>query len=48
MDTVKLGPSRQVVIPKKIHDRLRLAPGDFLEVRLEDGHIILTPKSLEE
>ena len=27
--TVKLGVSRQVVIPKKLHDRLGLKPGDY-------------------
>ena len=46
MDTVKLGVSRQVVIPKKIHDRLGLSAGDFLEVRLEGNRIVLTPKAL--
>ena len=30
--TVKLGVSRQVVNPKKLHDRLGLKPGDHLEV----------------
>lgn len=30
--TVKLGVSRQVVIPKQLHDRLGLKPGDYLEV----------------
>lgn len=46
MDTVKLGVSRQVVIPKKIHDQLGLTAGDFLEVRLDGDRIILTPKAL--
>jgi len=27
--TVKLGVSRQVVIPKKLHDHLGLKPGDY-------------------
>ena len=34
MPAVKIGVSRQVVIPKKIHDKLGLAPGDYLEVEL--------------
>ncbi len=46
MDTVKLGVSRQVVIPKKIHDRLGLSAGDFLEVHLDGNKIIFTPKAL--
>lgn len=43
---VKLGRSRQVVIPKKIHDRLGLASGDYLEVELKDNQMLLTPKTL--
>lgn len=43
---VKIGRSRQVVIPKKIHDALRLTPGDYLEVGLEKGKVIMTPKTL--
>lgn len=46
MQTVKIGVSRQVVIPKRIHDQLGLAPGDFLEVKVDKGTIILTPKTL--
>lgn len=43
---VKVGTSRQVVIPKPIHDQLRLAPGDFLEVELHAGKVVFTPKTL--
>lgn len=43
---VKIGTSRQVVIPKPIHDRLRLNPGDFLEVQLYKGTVVMTPKTL--
>lgn len=46
MPAVKIGVSRQVVIPKKIHDRLGLQPGDYLEVEVERGKVILTPKAL--
>jgi AbrB family looped-hinge helix DNA binding protein len=45
---VKIGISRQVVIPKRIHDQLGLAPGDYLEVALEGDRLILTPKALVE
>ena len=43
---VKLGSSRQVVIPKKLHDQLGLEPGDYLEVALERGKVVFTPKAL--
>jgi AbrB family looped-hinge helix DNA binding protein len=45
---VKIGVSRQVVIPKRLHDRLGLAPGDYLEVELEGDHLVMTPKALIE
>ena len=48
MAAVKIGVSRQVVIPKKIHDQLGLAPGDYLEVELERGKVVMTPKALVE
>ncbi|MCY4431883.1 MAG: AbrB/MazE/SpoVT family DNA-binding domain-containing protein, partial [Rhodospirillales bacterium] len=43
---VKLGVSRQVVIPKKLHDRLGLKPGDYLEVEDQQGKVVMTPKTL--
>ena len=48
MPAVKIGVSRQVVIPKKIHDQLGLTPGDYLEVELHNNRLILTPKALVE
>ena len=45
---VKLGASRQVIIPKKIHDRLGLRAGDYLEVELSDDKLLITPKALVE
>ena len=48
MPTVKIGVSRQVVIPKKLYERLGLVPGDYLEVELEDDRLVLTPKMLVE
>lgn len=45
---VKIGASQQVIIPKKIHDRLGLEAGDYLEVELQDHKVILTPKALIE
>ncbi len=43
---MKLGVSRQVVIPKKLHDRLGLKAGDYLEVSLERDRLVFAPKAL--
>jgi AbrB family looped-hinge helix DNA binding protein len=48
MAVVKIGVSRQVAIPKKLHDQLGLAPGDYLQIELQDDRLILTPKALIE
>jgi AbrB family looped-hinge helix DNA binding protein len=48
MAAVKIGVTRQVVIPKKLHDQLGLVPGDYLEVELEGDYLVLTPKALVE
>ena len=45
MPVVKIGVSRQVTIPKKIHDELGLTPGDYLEVELREGRVVFTPKA---
>jgi AbrB family looped-hinge helix DNA binding protein len=42
---VKIGVSRQVVIPKRIHDRLGLVPGDYLQVELKGDKVIMTPQA---
>ena len=46
MHVVKVGASRQVAIPKKVHDQLGLSAGDYLEVEVRGNQIILTPKQL--
>ena len=48
MPAVKIGTSRQVVIPKKLYDQLGLQPGEYLEVELQGNQLILTPKQLIE
>ncbi len=48
MAAVKIGVSRQIAIPKKIHDQLGLSPGDYLEVEVIDNRLVLTPKALIE
>ena len=45
MTAVKIGVSRQIVIPKRIHDELGLAPGDYLDVELARGKVVMTPKA---
>lgn len=44
--SVTVGTSRQVVIPKKIHDELGLKPGDILEVQILNRRVVFTPKAL--
>jgi len=44
MQAVKIGVSRQVAIPKKLHDQLGLSPGDYLGIGVGGNQIILTPK----
>ncbi len=48
MAAVKVGASRQVAIPKQLHDELGLSPGDYLEVERRGNQLIMTPKSLVE
>jgi AbrB family looped-hinge helix DNA binding protein len=48
MAAVKIGVSRQIIIPKKIYDELKLSSGDYLEVEVEDDRLVLTPKELVE
>ncbi|MCI0533061.1 AbrB/MazE/SpoVT family DNA-binding domain-containing protein [bacterium] len=45
---VKIGRSRQVAIPKKLYDSLRLVPGDYMEIKLIENHLILTPHTFIE
>ena len=46
MPVVKIGVSRQVVIPKKVHSKLGLSSGEYLEVEVKGRQIVLTPKTL--
>jgi len=43
MELVKAGRSRQVTIPKQIFDSLGLKEGDYVQVEVEEGRIVLTP-----
>ena len=44
--TVKLSPSRQVIIPKPLCEELQLGVGDLLEGTVEEGRVVLTPQAL--
>jgi AbrB family looped-hinge helix DNA binding protein len=44
MPLVRVGPKRQITIPKAISSRLRLEPGDLVEVQAKGGQVLLTPK----
>ena len=48
MPLVKIGVSRQVVIPKRIHKELGLAPGDHFAVERRGNKVVLTPKTFIE
>jgi len=43
---VKIGFSRQIIIPKRLYDEFRLRPGNYLEVQRSGARIILQPKQL--
>jgi AbrB family looped-hinge helix DNA binding protein len=45
---VKVGVSRQVAIPKRIHDQLGLVPGDYLQVELKGDKVVMTPQAMIE
>ncbi|MGB6684787.1 MAG: AbrB/MazE/SpoVT family DNA-binding domain-containing protein [Candidatus Acidiferrum sp.] len=43
MDTVKVSPKFQVVIPKKLREGLKLSPGQELNIYILDGSLRLHP-----
>jgi AbrB family looped-hinge helix DNA binding protein len=49
METVKVSPKFQVVIPKRVREELQLKPGQELQVYVLDGTIRLNrPTSIED
>jgi AbrB family looped-hinge helix DNA binding protein len=42
----RIGQRRQVVIPKRVFDSLKLRTGDFVEVSAEGGRLQMRPKRL--
>jgi AbrB family looped-hinge helix DNA binding protein len=43
METVKLSPKYQIVIPKSVRDALALEPGQHLDMVVVDGRIEVIP-----
>jgi AbrB family looped-hinge helix DNA binding protein len=49
MDTVRVSPKFQVVIPKKVREALELKPGEELQIFILDRSIRLQrPRSIKE
>jgi AbrB family looped-hinge helix DNA binding protein len=46
MPLIKLLRYGQITLPKKIRESLNIREGDVLEAELEQGRIVLTPKTL--
>ena len=40
----RIGPKHQVTIPREVFERLRLAPGEYLEVKVDGEHISMAPQ----
>ena len=46
MPLVKIGARHQVTIPKEIVEQAKLKPGEYVEVTLEKGKIVVIPKTV--
>ena len=45
-DIMKISPQGQIRIPKKIMHTLGIDKGDYLEVDVEEGNVVLKPRKL--
>ena len=45
MTTAKLGGRYQIVVPKDVREALQLKPGDRLEIKVENGKVVMIPQS---
>jgi AbrB family looped-hinge helix DNA binding protein len=43
---MKISPQGQIRIPKKVMNALKIIPGDYVEVDVESGHVVLKPRKL--
>lgn len=41
----KVGGRYQVVVPKEIREAINLKPGDYLEVKIVDGAVVMVPQT---
>lgn len=49
METVKVSPKFQIVIPKRLREELKLRPGEELQIYLLDGTVrVHRPRSIRE
>ena len=47
MNTImKISPQGQIRIPKKILQTLKIMPGDYIEIDVENGQAVLKPRKL--
>ncbi|NEO27498.1 MAG: AbrB/MazE/SpoVT family DNA-binding domain-containing protein [Kamptonema sp. SIO4C4] len=44
MTTAKLDGQYQVIVPQEVRELLNLKPGDYLEVRVDNGKVVMTPQ----
>jgi AbrB family looped-hinge helix DNA binding protein len=45
MTVAKLGGRYQIVVPKDIREALQLKPGDKLDVKVENGKVVMIPQA---
>jgi antitoxin PrlF len=43
MAIAKITSKGQLTVPRQVRDRLGVGPGDSLEFRFEDDHVVVTP-----
>lgn len=46
MTLTKVRPKGQITLPDRVRKAVRLSEGDYLEVSVEDGAIVMRPKKL--
>ena len=46
MSLVKIKQKHQIILPSVIRQEVDLAVGDWVDVKIEKGRVVLTPKSI--
>ena len=44
MPKVKIGKKHQITIPKEVFEKLNLEEGEYVEVKAEEGKVVLIPQ----